>query len=505
VISIYYEANKTTFNLIIMATKNDIRELQPQALWNNFYKICQTPHPSHHLKEVSKMIMNFAHNLNLEAEQDETGSVLIRKPATKGMEGRKTAILQAHMDMVPQKDSNIEHVFEKDAIQTIIDGEWVKANRTTLGADDGIGVAAAMAILESTEVQHGPLEVLLTVDEETNMVGAFALKPGFLKGDILLNLDSETEGELYVGCAGGIDANISWKFVGVPSYADDIALKITLTGLKGGHSGLDIALGRANANKLLFRFLKEAIISYEVRLAWVDGGNMRNAIPREAAAIISIPVGERTNIEKLVSEYEDLFNDEYKAIDNKMTFKIEDVDMPETIIPEEVQDDLVNAITACPNGVFRFIPEIPEIVETSNNLSIITSTADTIEVKCLLRSSVDSKKEELASMVESVFSLAGAKVEFSSSYSGWNPNLQSAILKEMDELYTKKFGEKAKVQVIHAGLECGVIGATEPRLDMISFGPTICHPHSPDETVNIPSVQKFWDFLVATLENIPMK
>lgn len=485
--------------------ENDIRTLQPQALWNNFYKICQTPHPSHHLEKISAMIVDFAKNLNLDVQRDEVDNILIRKPATAGMENRQTAILQAHLDMVPQKDGNVAHNFETDAIQAVVDGEWVHANRTTLGADNGIGVATAMAILESKELQHGPLEVLLTVDEETNMVGAFALKQGFLQGDILLNLDSETEGELYVGCAGGIDANISWKFVGVPAYEDDIALKISLKGLKGGHSGLDIALGRANANKLLFRFLKEAIISYEVRLAWVEGGNMRNAIPREAAAIISIPADERKNIEKLVAEYEELFNEEYKAIENKISFAVEEVEMPETIIPEEVQDDLVNAITACPNGVFRFIPEIPEIVETSNNLSIISTTADTIEVKCLLRSSVDSKKEELASMVESVFALAGAKVEFSGSYSGWNPNLQSAILKEMRQLYTQKYGNEPIVQVIHAGLECGVIGATEPRLDMISFGPTICHPHSPDEKVNIASVEKFWNFLTATLENIPTK
>ncbi|MGI6471385.1 MAG: aminoacyl-histidine dipeptidase [Paludibacteraceae bacterium] len=488
-----------------MATKNDIQELSPKALWKNFHKICQTPHPSHHLEAISKMIMDFAQQLNLEAVQDEVGNILIRKPATKGMENRKTTILQAHLDMVPQKDSSVNHNFETDAIQTIIDGDWVKADRTTLGADNGIGVAAAMAVLESKEIQHGTLEVLLTADEETNMVGAFGLKPEFLEGDILLNLDSESEGELYVGCAGGIDANISWKFIGEPSFADDIALKVTLKNLKGGHSGLEIDLGRANANKLLFRFLKEAIISYEARLAQVEGGNMRNAIPREASAIISIPTNERSNIEKLISEYEALFNEEYKAIENTIILTVEEVEMPETIIPEEVQDDLVNAITACPNGVFRFIPEIPEIVETSNNLSIVTSTADTIEVKCLLRSSVDSKKEELASMVESVFTLAGAKVEFSGSYSGWNPNLKSAILKEMSELYLEKFGVAAKVQVIHAGLECGVIGATYPNLDMISFGPTICHPHSPDEKVNIPSVQKFWNFLVATLENIPTK
>ena len=334
------------------------------------------------------------------------------------------------------------------------------------------------------------------------MYGAFGMEPGTLKGNILLNLDSEDFGELYVGCAGGVDANISWKYQGVAAIADDVALKVTIKGLKGGHSGLEINCGRANANKLLFRFLKEVISLYEARLAKVEGGNMRNAIPREAYAVISVPSEEVENIKKLVEEYADLFNKEYSITENKIEVLCEEIEMPELIIPEEIQDDLVNAITGCPNGVFRMIPAIPDTVETSMNLSIIEANATDISVKCLLRSSVDSKKEELSSMVESVFTLAGAKVEFSGSYSGWNPNLDSTILNTMKEVYKQEFGEEAAVKVIHAGLECGILGAIEPKLDMVSFGPTIRHPHSPDEKINIESVGKFWKLLVATLEHL---
>lgn len=488
-----------------MATSNDIRQLQPQALWKNFHAICQTPHPSHHMEAITKLMTDFGKSLGLETLVDETGSILIRKPATKGMENRTPVVLQAHVDMVPQKNSDKIHDFVTDSIETVIDGDWVKANGTTLGADNGIGVAAAMAVLESTELKHGPVEAFFTVDEETGMNGAFGLEQGFLKGDILLNMDSEDEGELYVGCAGGIDANITWKFKGCPVPEDDVALKITISGLKGGHSGLDIALGRANANKLLFRFLKEAIMRFEARLAHVEGGNMRNAIPREAHTIITVPAESQEDIEKLVTEYAALFNEEYKVTENEIKIAVEVVSQPDELIPEEIQDDFVNSITGCPNGVFRFIPDIPNIVETSTNLSIIQANGKQIEVKCLLRSSVDSKKEELASMMESVFTLAGAKIEFTGAYSGWNPNLASPILKTMSEVYSTQFGKIPEIKVIHAGLECGILGAAEPRLDMISFGPTIRHPHSPDEKVNIPSVQKFWDFLTATLEQIPVK
>lgn len=479
-----------------------ICDLQPQLVWKNFNKLCSVPHPSHHLEKITKVIVDFGKEHGLETNVDKAGNIIIRKPATPGRENAIPVVLQAHMDMVPQKNNDKVHNFETDPIEPMIDGEWVRANGTTLGADNGIGVAAGMAILESKDIQHGPLELFVTADEETGMYGAFGMEPGTLKGNILLNLDSEDFGELYVGCAGGVDANISWKYQGVAAIADDVALKVTIKGLKGGHSGLEINCGRANANKLLFRFLKEVISLYEARLAKVEGGNMRNAIPREAYAVISVPSEEVENIKKLVEEYADLFNKEYSITENKIEVLCEEVEMPELIIPEEIQDDLVNAITGCPNGVFRMIPAIPDTVETSMNLSIIEADATDISVKCLLRSSVDSKKEELASMVESVFTLAGAKVEFSGSYSGWNPNLDSTILNTMKEVYKQEFGEEAAVKVIHAGLECGILGAIEPKLDMVSFGPTIRHPHSPDEKINIESVGKFWKLLVATLEHL---
>ena len=479
-----------------------ICDLQPQLVWKNFNKLCSVPHPSHHLEKITKVIVDFGKEHGLETIVDKAGNIIIRKPATPGRENAIPVVIQAHMDMVPQKNNDKVHNFETDPIEPMIDGEWVRANGTTLGADNGVGVAAGMAILESKDIQHGPLELFVTADEETGMYGAFGMEPGTLKGNILLNLDSEDFGELYVGCAGGVDANISWKYQGVAAIADDVALKVTIKGLKGGHSGLEINCGRANANKLLFRFLKEVISLYEARLAKVEGGNMRNAIPREAYAVISVPSEEVENIKKLVEEYCDLFNKEYSITENKIEVLCEEIEMPELIIPEEIQDDLVNAITGCPNGVFRMIPAIPDTVETSMNLSIIEANATDISVKCLLRSSVDSKKEELASMVESVFTLAGAKVEFSGSYSGWNPNLDSTILNTMKEVYKQEFGEEAAVKVIHAGLECGILGAIEPKLDMVSFGPTIRHPHSPDEKINIESVGKFWKLLVATLEHL---
>ena len=482
-----------------------IETLQPASLWKNFYKLTQIPHPSGRMAQISDFLKSFASEHQLEIKVDKVGNILIKKPAVKGFENRQTIVLQAHMDMVPQKNGDVEHDFLKDALQPVVDGDWVRASGTTLGADNGIGVAAALAILESKDLQHGPIEAFFTVDEETGMVGANGLTDDFLSGDILLNMDSEDEGELYVGCAGGVDANAIFRYNEVSVPEGDVAVEVSLSGLRGGHSGLEINDGRANANKLMFRFLKEAIMQYEARLASVEGGNMRNAIPREACAVLTIPADTYGDLEILVQEYEDLFNEEYRAIENEIVFSIREVDLPSGLIPEEIQDDLVNAVTACPNGVFRFIPEIPDTVETSNNLSIVKSTGDAIEVACLLRSSVDSKKDELASMIESVFALAGAKIEFTGSYSGWNPNVNSQILKTMQEVYQKEFGKNPEVKVVHAGLECGIIGPKVPEMDMISFGPTIRHPHTPNEKVNIESVEKFWKFLVATLANVPIK
>ena len=484
---------------------NDIRQLEPKALWQNFYSLTQIPRPSHKKDEIGAFLENFGKSLGLETLRDEIGNVLVRKPATPGMEGRKAVILQAHMDMVPQKNSHIPHDFQKDPIDAFVDGEWVTARETTLGADNGIGLAAAMTVLQSKDIKHPAIEMFITVDEETGMFGAFGLQPNFLKGDILLNMDSEDEGELYVGCAGGIDGDITFRYKEVEVEEGDVALKVSLTGLKGGHSGVDINLQRGNANKLMFRFLKDAVADYEVRLASIDGGSLRNAIPREAFAVITVPAEGVDDIIAFVKEYEELFIDEFKSVEDQIAFTVEQVDLPSGLIPEEVQDDLINSVTACPNGVLRFIPELPTVVETSNNLAIIKSDGNSIILRTLIRSSVESRKEELASMIESVFLLAGAKVDLVGGYPGWKPNLDSPILKEMTKVYEDKFGKTPKVMIIHAGLECGIIGTHYPHMDMISFGPTIRFPHSPAEKVNIATVVKFWDYLMAVLENIPAK
>lgn len=480
----------------------DIRNLEPKAFWNNFYSLTQIPRPSGKKEEIGKFLVEFGKSLGLETTQDEIGNVLVRKPATPGMEDRKGVVLQAHMDMVPQKNSDVNHDFAKDPIQAFVEGEWVRANNTTLGADNGMGVAAAMTVLQSSDIPHPAIEMLITVDEETGMYGAFALEPDFLKGDILLNMDSEDEGELYVGCAGGLDANITFRYKEVEVPADDVAYKVSLTGLKGGHSGVDVNLQRANANKLIFRFLKTAVAEHEARLVSVEGGNLRNAIPREAFAVVTVPREDEDDLLDTVAEFEALFTEEFKGVEGNIGFKAEKTALPKGLLPEEVQDDLINAITACPNGVYRFIPEVPDIVETSNNIAIVKSDGEMIEVKCLIRSSVESRKEELASMIESAFSLAGAKVEFSGGYPGWKPNLDSPILKVMSKVYEKNYGKTPKIMIIHAGLECGIIGSNYPEMDMISFGPTIRYPHSPDEKVNIETVQKFWDFLKKTLAEI---
>ena len=484
---------------------NDIRQLEPKALWQNFYSLTQVPRPSHKKEQIGAFLVNFGKSLGLETVQDEIGNVLIRKPATPGMENRKAVVLQAHMDMVPQKNSSVPHDFQKDPIDAYIDGEWVTAHDTTLGADNGIGLAAAMTVIQSKDIKHPAIEMFITVDEETGMFGAFGLQPNVLKGDILINMDSEDEGELYVGCAGGIDGDITFRYKEVPVEEGDVALKVSLTGLKGGHSGVDINLQRGNANKLMFRFLKDAVADYEARLASIDGGSLRNAIPREAFAVITVPEDDVEDIVDFVKEYEDLFIEEFKGVEEKISFTVEQVELPTGLIPEEVQDDLINGVTACPNGVLRFIPELPEVVETSNNLAIIKSDGNSVILRTLIRSSVESRKEELASMVESVFLLAGAKVELVGGYPGWKPNLDSPILKQMTKVYEDKYGKTPKVMIIHAGLECGILGTHYPAMDMISFGPTIKFPHSPDEKVNIATVAKFWDYLLATLENIPVK
>mgnify|MGYP003466585309 FL=1 len=477
-----------------------MKNLQPQGLWSNFYDLTQIPRPSGQKEEVSAFLANYGRSLGLETIVDSIGNVIIRKPASPGYENHPGVILQGHMDMVPQKNNDTVFDFAKDPIEAYIDGEWVTAKGTTLGADNGIGVAAAMAILADKNVVHPPLEVLVTVDEETGMYGAFALEGGLLQGKTLLNLDSEAEGELYVGCAGGVDTTAKFAYTPVEVEEGDVAVKVSVTGCKGGHSGCDIHLQRANANKLLFRFLKEAVANYEARLASVEGGSLRNAIPREASAIITIPAEGLDEVMDLVAEFEDLFVAEYDGVEDNIRFMAEQVECPATELPEDVQDFLIHAITACPHGVYRVIPEMPDVVETSNNLAMLKTEDNCVIVYCLTRSSVESRKEELQEIIQSVFAMAGAEVEFSGSYPGWKPNLKSHILEVMKQTYQENYGVEPRVIIIHAGLECGIIGRNYPGMDMISFGPTIKYPHSPDERVNIATVVKFYEYLLATLK-----
>ena len=486
-----------------------MKNLSPQGLWSGFYSLTQIPRPSGKRKEIADFLVNYGKSLGLETLQDEIGNVLIRKPASPGYENHPGVILQGHMDMVPQKNSDKVFDFEKDPIEAYIEdnGEWVTADGTTLGADNGIGVATAMAILADKNAVHPPLEAFFTIDEETGMYGANDLKSGWLKGKYLLNLDSETEGELYVGCAGGIDSEATFRFQPVEVEEGDIALRVSVKGCKGGHSGCDIHLQRANAIKLLFRFLKEAVANFEARLASVDGGNMRNSIPREASAVITIPAESYQDVQDLVDRYEDLFLREYDGVEPDLHFVGEEVECPKTEMPEDVQDFLIHAVTLCPHGVYRVIPEMPDIVETSNNIAIIETKAisdqqSAVSVICLTRSSVESRKEELASVIQSAFSLAGAEVEFSGAYPGWKPNFKSGLLKVMKETYEKEFGNSPRIVTIHAGLECGIIGSKYEGMEMISFGPTIEHPHSPDERVNIATVQKFYRYVLAALKAI---
>ncbi len=481
----------------------EIKDLSPKQVWGYFYDLTRIPRPTGCMGEVTRFMVSFGKSLGLETSCDEVGNVLIRKPATLGRENRKTVTLQAHLDMVPQKNAAVEHDFEKDPIDAYIDGDWVTARETTLGADDGMGVALAMAVLADGTLEHGPIEALFTVDEEQSMDGAFGLKPNFLKGDILLNCDSEKEGELFVGCAGGVDMNISFQFkedTYVPE--GDVAVKISLTGLRGGHSGVDIHLGRANANKLMFRFLKEAVRDYGVRLSSVKGGSLRNAIPREAFAIVTIPGDNVEALWELVADYQDMYREEYAGVEERIAFTAEMVDLPKTLIPEEIQDDLINAIEGCQNGVISMLNDFPGTVESSSNLAIVRTSNELIEINILVRSSSESRKYAVCSSLESVFALAGAKVEESGAYNGWQPDIHSPILRLMRSTYKDLFGKEPEVKVMHAGLECGIIQGAYPNMDMVSIGPDLEHPHSPDERVNIHSVQKVWDFLVATLERI---
>jgi len=483
----------------------EIQNLQPKALWKQFYNLTQIPRPSGKEQAVIEFIKKFATDLKLEVIVDAVGNVIVRKPATPGMENRKGVILQGHMDMVPQKNSDVKHDFEKDPIDAYVDGEWVRAKGTTLGADNGMGVSAALAVLEAKDLVHGPIEALFTIDEETGMTGAFGLKPGLLKGDILMNLDSEDEGELYVGCAGGVDATMKFTYKPSPVPAGMVAYKISVTGLKGGHSGMDIILGRANSIKLLSRFMYHAEKNSGLRLASIDGGSLRNAIPREAFAIVVIPSAKSKEFEKSVTTYLNIYKSEFSMTELSLSLVAEKTSMPSTLIDEKTQFSFIRAIFGCPNGVVRMSDAVPGLVETSNNLARVYSEGTNLYAQCLLRSSVNSAKDALADKISAVFEIADAEVELTGGYPGWKPNPSSPILKLMQDIYKKKFGKTPEVKAIHAGLECGLLGGVYTNWDMISFGPTIRSPHSPDEKVNIETVNKFWDFLVSVLKEVPVK
>ncbi len=482
--------------------------LQPQNVWKHFHSLTQIPRPSGCSKAIGDFLTHYGKSLGLETFQDEIGNVFIRKPASAGYENHAPVVLQAHMDMVPQKDADRVFDFEKDPIEAFVDGEWVRAKGTTLGADDGMGVAAAMAVLEDKTLKHPAIEAFFTVDEETGMYGAEALQPNVLRGKTLLNLDCETEGELYIGCAGGVDDTATFTYSPVPVSEGDVAVLISVSGLHGGHSGCDIHLQRANAIKLLFECLKEAVSEYEARLACVQGGSLRNSIPRDACALLTVPKEGKDELLELVDFYEDLFIKEYDGVEDNIHLTAKDFDINEVkgLMPEDTQDFLIHAITACPHGVYRMIPEIPDVVETSNNLAMVQTIEEEninkIVVSCLTRSSVESRKEELQEVIDSCFRLAGADVTFTGSYPGWKPNTNSRVLELMQDVYQKEFGKEARVITIHAGLECGIIGKNYPGMDMISFGPTIVHPHSPSEAVNIESVGKFYKLLIATLAGL---
>jgi len=483
----------------------DILKLDPKRLWQHFYSLTQIPRPSKHESAVIEFVRQFGLDLGLDTMVDAVGNVIIRKPATPGRENQMTVCFQCHLDMVPQKNSQVEFDFEKDPIDAYIQDGWVTARDTTLGADNGIGVAAAMAVLESSDLEHGPLEALFTVDEETGMTGAFGLKAGLLKADILMNLDSEDEGELYVGCAGGENTHVTLTYTEEPVPAGSAAFKIGVTGLKGGHSGLDICLGRGNAIKVLNRFLYEATSQLDLRLAAIEGGSLRNAIPRESFVWVTLAKAKVREFETALNDYARTVKSELKGTEPAMDITAEPVDLPHSLIDSKTQFNLIRAVYGCPNGVMRWSDSVPNLVETSTNLAIVKSHGGKIEIAALQRSSVNSARVDLCQQIRCIFELIGATVVHDGAYPGWNPNLDSAILKTMQQVYQDLFGTMPATKAVHAGLECGLIGDIYPTMDMISFGPTMKAPHSPDERVEIATVQKFWDFLVATLKAIPTK
>jgi len=478
-----------------------VRDLEPKKLWNNFEDLNTVPRPSKKEERIIKYVKEFGEKLNLDTYVDQIGNVIIKKSATAGLENRKTIILQSHLDMVHQKNSDTDFDFDTQGIISYIDGDWVKAKGTTLGADNGIGVASMLAILESSDIEHPNLECLFTIDEETGMTGAFNLETGILDGEILLNLDTEDHDEFSIGCAGGVDTNVSYEYTTTIPSDNAKAYSIVIKGLKGGHSGVDIDLERGNANKIMNRFMV-GMEQYGLQISEINGGSLRNAIPRESFAVITIDNDDYLTV------FEDIANKikaEYANTDADMSIEISATEMPKEVMAMGDVEKLTNAILAVHNGVFKVSTAIANLVETSSSLARIIIKNGTFEMQSLQRSSVDSAKDDVAGTVAAPFRLIGANVEHTGSYPGWAPNPKSEILELMESKYTASFGEKPKVTAIHAGLECGLLGKKYPNVDMISFGPTIRNPHSPDEKCNIPSVVKFWGFLIDILKDAPAK
>ncbi|HET8854554.1 MAG TPA: aminoacyl-histidine dipeptidase [Salinimicrobium sp.] len=483
----------------------EIRALEPKVLWNKFADLNAVPRPSKKEERVIEFIRKFGNDLGLETMVDQVGNVIIKKPATSGMEDRKSVVLQSHLDMVHQKNNDSDFDFETQGIEMFVEGDWVKAKGTTLGADNGLGVATMMAILESDTIEHPALEALFTIDEETGMTGAKGLKPGVLSGEILLNLDTEEDDEIGIGCAGGVDITAKRNYSQQTVKDSGIGLKLTLKGLKGGHSGMDIIKGLGNANKLMNRILFETSEDVELGIAEINGGGLRNAIPRESEAVIWIKEDQREEFTEKFESVKQRIVSEFSTLEPRLNIDFAEISNPGKIMETEAQEKLLKALASAHNGVYRMSPEIEDLVETSNNIAKVKVAGGEIEILCLTRSSVESSKQDLANSLKSGFELAGFEVIFSGTYPGWAPNPESAILKVLDRIYQESNGNKADIAACHAGLECGILGKNYPDMDMISFGPTIRGAHSPDERASISSAQKFWKFVQQVLKEIPKK
>lgn len=483
----------------------DIRQLQPTALWNKFADLNAVPRPSKKEERVIAFMKNFGENLGLETLVDEVGNVIIKKPATAGMENRTTVVMQSHLDMVHQKNNETVFDFDTQGIDMYVDGDWVRAKGTTLGADNGLGVATIMAILESNDIPHPAIEALFTIDEETGMTGAMGLKGGVLSGGILLNLDTEEDDEIGVGCAGGIDVTATRSYEEEETPEFKIGYEIKVKGLQGGHSGMQIHEGLGNANKIMNRLLFDGFEHFGLRISEIDGGGLRNAIPRESKAIVAIDAVKEEYFLSEIKQLSETIKAELKTTEPDLTIEVLKTETPQHIMDLGVQEGFTRAVYAAVNGVYRMSADMPNLVETSNNVARVLVKDGKIEVACLTRSSVESSKMDLATTLQATFELTGCEVTFSGEYPGWQPNTDSAILKVMVPLYEKLNGEKPHVAACHAGLECGILGQNYPEMDMISFGPNIKGAHSPDERAQISSVQKYWAFVLEVLKNIPLK